>query len=399
MDIPLKTYRLHFEALTHCLLEHQALWRCQPFVQIPDWVSKNPSLTASVAQLDTETVRAAQSSDALLLDCLAPILPEQCKEIKSLCELPQFPAPSAEANPISHIPGRKWQQITHFTAAIQHCENTLLEWCAGKAHLGRWLSQHYGCTVIALECDNALIESAASLSPPVQFEQCDVLGLRTLSFLKASQHALALHACGGLHRKLLNDASACGLERITWSPCCYHKYLDSEYQPLSSAGAAAELELRTAELRTAVRQNTTAGRAERLRHEKLQAWRLGFNRLIQDTSGDTDYLAITAIPADIIRGDFPNFCAYVAELKNITLPKNITSSKYEKLGVERYSEVSRQELVRELFRRPLELWIVLDEMLFLEERGYRCELGIFCDAQITPRNLLIDAKRTGFPEQ
>ena len=53
------------------------------------------------------------------------------------------------------------------------------------------------------------------------------------------------------------------------------------------------------------------------------------------------------------------------------------------------------ELVRHLFRRPLELWLVLDYAVFLEEQGYRVRLGTFCDRQLTPRNLMLDAVREG----
>ncbi|MNG29795.1 hypothetical protein D3C84_1152830 [compost metagenome] len=51
------------------------------------------------------------------------------------------------------------------------------------------------------------------------------------------------------------------------------------------------------------------------------------------------------------------------------------------------------ELLRNLFRRPLELWLVLDRALFLEEQGYRVRPGLFCDYPLTPRNLLILAER------
>ena len=53
------------------------------------------------------------------------------------------------------------------------------------------------------------------------------------------------------------------------------------------------------------------------------------------------------------------------------------------------------ELVRGLFRRPLELWLVLDRALFLSERGYEVQLGEFCDSHLTPRNLLLLAQRCG----
>ena len=57
------------------------------------------------------------------------------------------------------------------------------------------------------------------------------------------------------------------------------------------------------------------------------------------------------------------------------------------------------ELVRHLFRRPLEIWLLLDRALFLEEQGYRVEVGTFCPKPTTPRNLLIRAVRAGDLEQ
>ncbi|MNF11686.1 hypothetical protein D3C80_2129510 [compost metagenome] len=51
------------------------------------------------------------------------------------------------------------------------------------------------------------------------------------------------------------------------------------------------------------------------------------------------------------------------------------------------------ELPRSLFRRPLELWLLLDRALFLEEQGYQVMLGSFCQAQLTPRNILLLAER------
>lgn len=388
-----RSHAQHFRQLTTLLATNSELWRCEPFKSRPNWVSHKPELAAHLGHLDMATVRDAQANDTDLLACLTGALPEQCQQISSLCQVPALPAPSDAPRPGSHIPGRKWQQIIHFAAALEYCDATLLEWCAGKSHLGRWLSQRYGCSVTALERDAALIASAQSLTPAVQLEECDVLSSHTLPFLRATEHVVALHACGGLHRKLLQDANDCSLARITWSPCCYHKYLEGDYQALSDAGKESALNLSTVELRTAVRQNTTAGRAERIRHEKLQAWRLGFIRLQSKVLAGNEYLPISAIPAEISRGDFENFCRYVADIKSIELPDNIAFEKYETLGKRLYTDVSRQELVRALFRRPLELWLALDEILFLEERGYRCELGTFCDPQVTPRNFLINALR------
>ena len=56
--------------------------------------------------------------------------------------------------------------------------------------------------------------------------------------------------------------------------------------------------------------------------------------------------------------------------------------------------MARMELVRHLFRRPLELWLVLDRALFLQEQGYQVELSQFCARELTPRNILIHAEKS-----
>ena len=47
-----------------------------------------------------------------------------------------------------------------------------------------------------------------------------------------------------------------------------------------------------------------------------------------------------------------------------------------------------------LFRRPLELWLLLDRCLYLVEQGYSVRLGEFCPTSLSPRNLLILAERS-----
>ena len=51
------------------------------------------------------------------------------------------------------------------------------------------------------------------------------------------------------------------------------------------------------------------------------------------------------------------------------------------------------ELVRGLFRRPLEVWLLLDRALYLQEQGWKVQLGTFCAYHLTPRNALLLAER------
>ncbi|KPY93142.1 Uncharacterized protein ALO94_01003 [Pseudomonas syringae pv. spinaceae] len=50
--------------------------------------------------------------------------------------------------------------------------------------------------------------------------------------------------------------------------------------------------------------------------------------------------------------------------------------------------------MRNLFRRALEVWLVLDRAMYVQEQGYRVSVGTFCESQLTPRNLLILARKS-----
>lgn len=60
-------------------------------------------------------------------------------------------------------------------------------------------------------------------------------------------------------------------------------------------------------------------------------------------------------------------------------------------------EVRAFELIRAAVRRPLEVWLVLDMALGLADEGLAVEVGEFCGRELTPRNLLIRARRRSAP--
>ena len=66
----------------------------------------------------------------------------------------------------------------------------------------------------------------------------------------------------------------------------------------------------------------------------------------------------------------------------------------EREGWRRQRECMRLSLVRQAFRRPLELWLVHDLALHLVSQGYRIEIGTFCPPATTPRNILLSAQRS-----
>ncbi len=119
------------------------------------------------------------------------------------------------------------------------------------------------------------------------------------------------------------------------------------------------------------------------------ARRLGFDLLQRTLRGIDEYLPTPSLPVSWLDAPYEDYCRHLAQLKNLPLSGEQNWAQWEAAGWQRLAQVRNLELVQNLFRRPLEIWLVLDRALYLQEQGYRVSVGTFCQRQLTPRNLLI----------
>ena len=394
--MPARDVEARFRALDAFLIEHQGLWRPRPFTQrqLP-WENEYPELAQWLRQRSLANAEANHNQPhGLLAPAPFPQLASQALQLSTVDKLPTQPLQPAAHRLNVDVPGRKWQQIEAFGAALQFAQTPRhwLDWCAGKGHLGRRLL-HTGQQLTCLEYDPALIASGQALSEhhglPVTHRLQDVMADVAIS---AEHTPVALHACGDLHVRLLQVASAAGCKQLALAPCCYNRIQGNTYQPLSDAGRASTLLLSVDDLGLPLSETVTAGKRVRLQRDTSMARRLGFDQLQRLLRGCDEYLPTPSLPTHWLDKPFADYCRELARLKGLSTSEQDWAA-LEAHGWQRLAEVRNLELVRGLFRRPLELWLVLDRALFLSERGYRVEVGSFCDPTLTPRNLMVLAER------
>lgn len=394
--MPARDVEARFRALDAFLIEHQGLWRPRPFTQrqLP-WENEYPELAQWLRQRSLANAEANHNQPhGLLAPAPFPQLASQALQLSTVDKLPTQPLQPAAHRLNVDVPGRKWQQIEAFGAALQFAQTPRhwLDWCAGKGHLGRRLL-HTGQQLTCLEYDPALIASGQALSEhhglPVTHRLQDVMADVAIS---AEHTPVALHACGDLHVRLLQVASAAGCKQLALAPCCYNRIQGNTYQPLSDAGRASTLLLSVEDLGLPLSETVTAGKRVRLQRDTSMARRLGFDQLQRLLRGCDEYLPTPSLPTHWLDKPFADYCRELARLKGLSTGEQDWAA-LEAHGWQRLAEVRNLELVRGLFRRPLELWLVLDRALFLSERGYRVEVGSFCDPALTPRNLMVLAER------
>ncbi|WP_325437912.1 methyltransferase [Pseudomonas nitroreducens] len=389
-----------FLALDAYLLEHQALWRPKPFtaLELP-WEHEHPKLATWLRNRsleDADTVHNAPQQ----LDAPAPFptLAARAAELSVVGALPATPMGKLPNLLTVDVPGRKWQQIEAFASCLHFTEapQQWLDWCAGKGHLGRLLARD-GKPLLSLEFDSALVEDGQRLSDRLQLQarhhQQDVLAPNAHEHLQAGHTAVALHACGDLHVRLLQLASTHGCRQLAVAPCCYNRIDSEHYQPLSNAAQSSTLRLSREDLRLPLAETVTAGARVRRQRDASMARRLAFDLLQREARDSDDYLPVPPVSPTWLDKSFADYCRDLAVLKGLHLPAVVDWLHLEARGWQRLAQVRNLELVRGLFRRPMELWLLLDRALFLKEQGYRATLGAFCATRMTPRNLLLLAER------
>lgn len=390
-----------FHNLTALLHQHAALWRSVAFREprLP-WMDQHPRLVERLFALSPGEIDRLATDAVALTDFMAPYLPfaAQLQQLSTLPWLPQREIAKVDPRFGAGIPGRKWQQVEAFARCVPDAGLPILEWCAGKSHLGFYLHECTGQPVTALERDADLVAQANTRAQQqggvaLLSRQADVLAPGADGFLQSAQQVVALHACGDLHERLLGMCVAQGVRSVHVAPCCYHKRHDEHYAALSQQGSLAALPLHRNELHTAVMETVTASAGVRRQRMQLQIMRLGFDCLQRDVRGDDRFLPLPSLPARWTRAPFPEFCQHCARLTDIGLPAAVNWQHYLQQGEQRFWQVSALDLVRFLFRRPLEVWLALDRALLLQEQGYQVNLGIFCPPRITPRNILLQASR------
>jgi hypothetical protein len=389
-----------FLALDAFLLAHQKLWRPKPFTQrhLP-WEAQNPQLSTWLRQRSLEQAEAAHNHPEHL-QAPEPFaqLARQSTTLSDVGRLPSHPLTAISPRMSVDVPGRKWQQIEAFASSLsfEHSPTHWLDWCAGKGHLGRRLA-HDGQALTCLERDAALVDTGRQLSDKLGIRaahlQQDVMADDIAARLQAHHTPVALHACGDLHVRLMQVASAAQCQHMAIAPCCYNRIASDHYQALSNPGQASALTLSLDDLGLPLSETVTAGARVRRQRDTSMARRLAFDLLQRQLRGLDDYLPIPSLPSAWLDKPFADYCRDLAELKQLPTPGHQDWPSLEAAGWQRLAQVRNLELLRNLFRRPLELWLILDRALYLRQRGYSVSVGTFCDSHITPRNLLILGER------
>ncbi|MCX9156439.1 SAM-dependent methyltransferase [Niveibacterium sp. 24ML] len=383
-------------ALEAALLAGEIFWREMPFrVSRPGWVDRYPEIDAELMAMSSEGLAALLDNNLALVTWLTQRAGLSAL-FAGLIAVPRVSHAAADAGDprqVWGIPGRKLQQIEAFLSSAGELTGDALEWCAGKGHLGRLHQLRTHAPVVSLEIDETLCRQGQALAARAgatahRFVCGDALAPDAGLLLKG-RHALALHACGDLHRRLAEHAAARGSLGVDIAPCCYYRLSTPEYSPFSRA---SRLRLTRDDLHLAVTETVTAPAREIRGRDRETSWKLAFVAWRERSLGEP-YRSFKPVPEAWMRRDLADFLARMCEREGISPPPEAAVPALEREALHRLNVMMRRSAVRLAFRRVMELWLVCDLAEPLLGAGFEVGIREFCDRRLTPRNLLLSARR------
>lgn len=409
-------YETAFIQIADVLRRYESIWRAQPFKDIePVWSKAYPNLFTDLLSLSDQALATLEKEDQLHAYMQAYLPELDAINTWTISTLQTAPPPMEKFADVG-INGRKITQICGFSAVItehlkqakQHADsptephkNHIIDWCSGKGHLAKQLHYLTGRPVSCLEYNAELChkgqQAVEKLKYPISFIQHNVLeNLPAIDSLKSTTLYTALHACGDLHLSLIKTAMAQRVQSLAWSPCCYHLTQRKVFEPQSQLGQQYDFQLRPQDLRLAVSQLVTGGnRAKKLRRQEL-LWRTAFDLWHRSLTGIDTYRPTPSVQKRWLSGSFETFCQFMAAQIGVIIPESLTIDIDLLLEQARQKlrRIERVEKAKLAFRSAMELYLILDQVLYLQEHNYRCDLRIFCPAHVTPRNIAILASQS-----
>ncbi len=386
---------VRFEQLSDFLHRYRYLWEPRPFEQRPvSWEAQHPKLGAWLRSRTLEELEELEQGETLSFE---PLRSWQA-EAEALTETSSILGGSRPVLLSGYgMRARKHSQVQAFlTMALGRLPAgaAVVDWCAGKGHLGRALARH-GFEVTCVENQAALVERGRELAESrdvgLSYVCANVCDPSTADVLGPGHWGVALHACGKLTDALLRAAVQRSADGVLVAPCCYHILEDPRrWVPLSAAGRARDLELNSGQIRLATSESVVASPSRNQRRFREMAWRLGYDLVLRELSGVDRFHTVPRLPRSTFHRSFEDFCVESGASSGWNVPRQL-AIRSEPRAWEEMRIARALALVRLQFRRPLEMWAWLDKCLYLQEAGWKVQGGTFCERTVSPRNLLIAA--------
>jgi hypothetical protein len=165
------------------------------------------------------------------------------------------------------------------------------------------------------------------------------------------------------------------------------------------AARHSALKLSANELRIPLLETVTGGQSAMRSRRTEQIWRLAYDSWRIATTGNDDYRPLRSLSKRFFKGDPADFFAWAAQQHQLSFNDIEGVDHWLNEGRQRFELSERIGIIRQGMKRYLEYFLLLDLACYCQEHGYQADIVVFCERELTPRNLALLAHRPFNEEQ
>jgi hypothetical protein len=402
--------KLRFQEIAEFLQPYQRIWQNEIMLLYPnplndfpqEWVDelalfKNQE---DVIRLERKDVFSYIKSPSLIAFYQRI---EELTQVPPIPELPQFPNNKTH---FLHMIPKKQHEIKCLAPFVnafyqEHQIEKVVDIGGGIGHLAQSLANLYQLSTTSLDIDPVMQQTGKErqLDNKVEYIQVnvDAYNSKFRNLLTKNSMTLGLHTCGPLANHQIIASCLSKIKGLISFGCCYEKLQhDPEHQNISQAAK---------DLKQPITFNyfalTLATRAHRKMDEKnyelklkVKYFRYAIHILLHDEYGKKELISLGNSSPKLYDESFGNYV--IEQFRRINLPLHHTKEELDAY----FEAPALQELIwkmlvagliRNAFGRVMEMYILLDRVLYLEEHDYNVQLFEFFDEPVSPRNIGIVA--------
>lgn len=403
-------HKKRFQEIYLFLKPYQRIWQNEimllypePLGDIPhDWVADLARFTGS-----EELIKLERKEVFGLIQ--HPDLVQFYEEIERLSKVPHIPQlpqfPEKKTSFLYMIP-KKQHEIKRLAPFVNQFYqdqqiDKILDIGGGIGHLAQSLSSHYQLQAASLDMDPVLQQTGKERNSNdlveyihVKVDEDDESFQKLLS---KNHMTLGLHTCGALAVHQLKASAGQKIKGLINFGCCYEK-LQRYPQGQNISQAAKDLSepivFNFFALTLATRAHRKMTEKDHELKKKVKFYRYAIHMLMFDEYGIKELKTLGNSSPKLYDEDFATYVTH--QFDRLDLPLKHSAQELNAY----FADPTRQtllwnmltaELIRNAFGRLMELYLLLDRVLYLEEEGYQVELLEFFDEPLSPRNLGIVA--------
>ncbi|MFZ4715176.1 MAG: methyltransferase [Bacteriovoracaceae bacterium] len=405
-----------FTQLSLKLTPHVGIWENEILMQYPNpFVHYRSDWLDFLEQASEEVKLSLEKKNYQDLD-LPQDLKQHAEEMQSLCRLPEFDRTITEhpfePNAFLKMKPKKQYEIKILTKAADqlmrdHHLSHVIDIGGGVGFLAQSLSNYYLKPVTSIDMDATMQKTGRERNEQNQKKGSSLVNYvqaklelgnsKLVSLFSKDSLSLGLHTCGELANTHFQMAVKGEAGALINFGCCYYKLSYNNCLNVSQfAKENPHLDLNMYALTLATLAHKQTDQEVYQNKNIVKRYRYSLHLYLHDMMGLTDFQALGNSHYTLYQGDFGHYA--LEQMSRLGIEHNETVESFNQF----FEDEKRSRLVkrmilsgilRGIYGRPLEMYVLVDRALYLEENGYQVALIPYFEEEISPRNIGIRAIR------